>query len=993
MKQLLLLLCIFSTMLTAQSSKHLQFDQPLYTSQSFFAAQASALGVDASRTEWQEIRSVSNKLGVHATYQQLHQGIPVVGGEVVLHMDEKYTVQRANGIAAEAIAVSTAPSYTIDMAQSLVESKADVLHVDDLSLVIVNSHFPKHDGSYRLAYSAKVHEKSDHKTIYLDAITGEEIASYSHICYHSVPGIGESHHYGELTFDVDSLGPEDYLLYDPNRNIRVYNDNDGLSEYRSTSPRFDLVNEDMDEVAIDLFWASAEFYDMMLDKFDWVGLDGDSLALEGIVHVNQGQPFVNAFWNGVRTHYGDGDCHHAPLTTAMIVAHEYMHGVTDYTSDLVYADESGGLNEAMSDIFGKYAEYLMLPDAFNWTVDTTIKRTELGRVFRDMANPKSKGNPEFYGGENWQPGGSVHNNSGVLNYWFYLLSDGKQATNEQGYTYDVQPIGIDAAAEIVWLCQSSYLTSNSRYQDMYEASLIVAEDLYGLGSSELASVTEAWSAVGFDGDAEPIFDIALNNETAFTSCELDGAVDVTLSIFNAGTVDMPRGNFEVVLEDFSNPQEFTVELPFDLMAGQVYMFTIEDAIEVSDIEPASDFGDFRLSLVDDNEDNNITFVFVNNSITQGIDLTIANGQIVKATCDIEPEYELSLRFTNEGCDFAFVDSPAVVNLYDIDQALIGQATFSRLFVFGGSSADVTSTSVEFTALPEEGEEVIVDFDFEDIVEENLDNNQMVLSGLPTELLDEEVETFEDNGVESWNGGQFEVITYQGESMLAATSLRTSNSSRYNLCDDLNFVVEDFQSGQSITEASACLDLRGLEEPQVLFDLVQFRTEEGADLPEYIDFTVFTTVEIEVDGEVQRTFIYGLPEGVKQEQAVDLPVDYVGPLRIKMYSKIGSFSVFPDLDRDVQLIDNIRIEPIIINTEDIAESELYDISPNPARDQITIAGPVDQIPYSIHTLDGRTMARGTLDDRTLSLSSFDKGMYILQLTDNDGVMHSRRFVKL
>ena len=973
----------------AQVSKYHDVSDQTVRVEDFFKVKQSMLGV-SSVDAWQSVDQVSNQLGVHHRYQQLHRGVKVINAQYILHATADGRVTSANGLSASIDALEVSPSLTADQVRDHLLAQEDARHIDGIDLVIVDAAFPQTSGRYLLAYAAKVGLDHDHQTIYIDAHTGDRIAHESHVCYHAVPGEGQSFYYGNVTFNVDSLGPDDYLLYDSERDIRVYNDADGRSEFRSSSPTFDLVNEDRDEVAIDLMWASAGFYDMMKDRFDWVGLDGDSLALEGIVHINGGLPFVNAFWNGEFTHYGDGDCHNSPLTSAMIVAHEYMHGVTDYTSDLIYADESGALNEGMSDIFGKYAQYLMLPDEFDWTVDTTIKATPLGRVFRDMSNPLSKGNPAYYGGQNWQPGGSVHNNSAILNYWFYLLSEGKQGVNEAGYAYDVAPIGIDAAAQIAWLCQSSYLTPSSTYADMRAASLQVTEQLYGSDSPELASVIEAWRAVGIDiSVAEEFTDLVATVLTPRSICVLDGALDLELELTNLGTKDYAPQEVEFVLSDFGVEERVTVSIDDVVPPMGTYVVDLVDVFPISDQENDFVFIDIEFVAGDDVSDNNMVTYFGSNSVIPGIDLTPMSASFRLVDC-VTGEVSMELRLANEGCDIYMSGDPLIAEIITPDASPVGTATFSPVsFLPGGASVILRTTDLDLTSDLSELESVVVTVDV--AADDNIVNNSIGSDG-PLQALDlETVEDFETYESMDWVGGNFSVVDYLGSAMLAATSSLTTDSDFYNLCDDLNFVLADRFAGQSVTTATTCLDLTGLQAPRLSFDLIQFRTIEGADLPEYEDLTVFTAVDyMDADGEVVREFIFGLPEGELTAQQIDLPQDYVGTLSIHLFSKLGDWSVFPPVERDCQLIDNIRIESLV-STEEV-KAVTFTITPNPAVDRVIITG-IDADSYEVYDVQGRSQIAGHLDPSGIDVSMMTAGVYFIRVRTETGSVYTERFVKM
>jgi PKD repeat protein len=165
------------------------------------------------------------------------------------------------------------------------------------------------------------------------------------------------------------------------------------------------------------------------------------------------------------------------------------------TADLIYYGESGALNEAFSDIFGTAIEHYAMPATANWTTGEDI-----GRVLRSMSDPNAYGYPATYHGLYWYNGaddnGGVHINSSVLNYWFYLLSEGGEGTNDFGNHYSVTPVGIAKAEAIAFRMLTLYLSPSSDYTDAYYAAIEAATDLYGNCSPEVQSTGNAFYATG-----------------------------------------------------------------------------------------------------------------------------------------------------------------------------------------------------------------------------------------------------------------------------------------------------------------------------------------------------------------------------------------------------------------------------------------------------------------------------------------------------------------
>ena len=205
--------------------------------------------------------------------------------------------------------------------------------------------------------------------------------------------------------------------------------------------------------------------------------------------------------------YGDGNANSGPWTSLDITAHEIGHAICQATAGLAYYSESGALNEGFSDIWGacveQYTTAALGLTKSTWLIGEDFK---YGSALRSMSDPKSLGQPAYYKGQNWinDPGsydrnndyGGVHTNSGVLNHWFYIVSQGETATNEAGNRYLVSGIGITSAARITYRAESAYLVPGSPYADARTFTILAAQDIFGACSPEVTTVTDAWYAVG-----------------------------------------------------------------------------------------------------------------------------------------------------------------------------------------------------------------------------------------------------------------------------------------------------------------------------------------------------------------------------------------------------------------------------------------------------------------------------------------------------------------
>ena len=287
--------------------------------------------------------------------------------------------------------------------------------------------------------------------------------------------------------------------------IETYNMQTGTSygsavDFIDSDNYWNNVNAQKDEVATDAHWGMEMTYDYYWNRYNRNSIDGNGFKLKSYVHYDMN--YANAFWNGQFMTFGDGNSSWQPLVALDIVGHEITHGLTTFSANLDYQDESGAMNEAYSDIFGSAIEHYGKPASANWTIGEDI-----GNAMRDMSNPKSKGDPDTYMGQNYYVGaadnGGVHTNNGVLNHWFYLTSVGGQGVNDNNDSYNVTGVGIDTAGAIAFRTLTVYLINTSQHSDCRFYSIQSAMDLYGPCSAPVEATTRAFYAVGVGPDYVP----------------------------------------------------------------------------------------------------------------------------------------------------------------------------------------------------------------------------------------------------------------------------------------------------------------------------------------------------------------------------------------------------------------------------------------------------------------------------------------------------------
>jgi Zn-dependent metalloprotease len=253
-----------------------------------------------------------------------------------------------------------------------------------------------------------------------------------------------------------------------------------------------VVNEAYDGLG----WTHA----LYLEIYRRNSIDNEGLPLLATVHY--GTDYDNAFWDGTRMIFGDGDNDlFNRFTTAIdVIGHELTHGVTEYEANLLYSGQSGALNESISDVFGSIIKQYALKqrvDQADWLIGAGLFTAKVhGRALRDMANPGQAYNDPLLG-KDPQPDhmdhydhtledtGGVHINSGIPNRAFCLT-----ATALGGYSWE--------RAGYIWyetLCDPR-LRPTAQFSDFAKLTLENAEKLYRYGSPEWTAVREAWDRVG-----------------------------------------------------------------------------------------------------------------------------------------------------------------------------------------------------------------------------------------------------------------------------------------------------------------------------------------------------------------------------------------------------------------------------------------------------------------------------------------------------------------
>ena len=405
---------------------------------------------------------------------------------------------------------------------------------------------PVPDGTFRLAWLSHVRTGGDVVALYIDAQTGAEAWRYSTLHRQSAVGVGTGV-LGERKkmatqqqtggfFATDQLRPPALTTLDLKGNHdRVFSILDGDIAPAQSDVAVDGDNTWTDGPIVDGHTNIGFTYDYYFARFNRRGVDNNNRPIRTIIHpANRNDPLslpdevigsllLNAFWcaecgqgstrgfivfgEGLPARFSvDGQNVNFFSAGFDIVAHEYSHAVTSYTSDLVYLNESGALNESFSDVMAvgaefylvasgrstRPADYILGEDVFTPIVPGALVGT------RSLSDPLSYGYPDHYSIRFTGPedGGGVHINSSIPNHAFYLAIEG--GTNRTS-RLPVQGVGAanrEQIERIFYRGFTSYLTPLSNFAQARQATLRAASELFGDSSAAFRAVSQAWTAVG-----------------------------------------------------------------------------------------------------------------------------------------------------------------------------------------------------------------------------------------------------------------------------------------------------------------------------------------------------------------------------------------------------------------------------------------------------------------------------------------------------------------
>ncbi|MFF9075045.1 M4 family metallopeptidase [Streptomyces sp. NPDC014735] len=489
------------------------------------AATAKELGLGSQ--EKLVVRDViqDNDGTTHTRYERTFAGLPVLGGDLVVKESKSGATQGVTKASKVTSGQLKAVDTKADVAPAVAEKQALGLAKADGSKKTEADRAPRKvvwmaQGTPQLAYETVVGGLQEDGTpnelhVITDATTGAKLYEWQGV----VNGVGNTQFSGQVTLGTSGS----YTLTDAGRgNHKTYNLNHGSSGTgtlfsNTTDVWGNGTPQNAETAGADAHYGAAETWDYYKNVHGRTGIRGDGVGAYSRVHY--GNNYVNAFWQDscFCMTYGDGSGNANPLTALDVAAHEMSHGVTANTAGLIYSGESGGLNEATSDIFATAVEFYAnnASDKGDYLIGEKIDINGDGTPLRYMDKPSKDGASK----DAWYSGiGNidVHYSSGPANHFFYLLSEGSGKKTINGVDYDsptsdglpVTGIGINKAEKIWFKALTTKFTSTTNYAAARTGTLAAAGELYGTTSAEYKAVADAWAAINVGsrpggGDPDP----------------------------------------------------------------------------------------------------------------------------------------------------------------------------------------------------------------------------------------------------------------------------------------------------------------------------------------------------------------------------------------------------------------------------------------------------------------------------------------------------------
>jgi Zn-dependent metalloprotease len=447
----------------------------------------------------------------HVRYERTYRGLPVLGGDLVVHLAGNGGFAGGSETLARPLTLATTASVTKAAAQAIAARKLDGTVAATSATEVVDAT----GATPRLAYEVVVNGMKADQTpselhVVVDARSGHVLRSADEV--KTVNGTGNSEYSGQVAIQTSGAAPS-FSMVDPTHggattDLRGATAGTGTTFTDADNVWGNNLTSDRATAGVDATYGAQTTYNFYASFLGRAGIFNNGTGVRSRVHY--GNAYINAFWDGTQMTYGDGAANAHPLTELDVAGHEMSHGVTENTANLTYSGESGGLNEATSDIFGTGVEWFANnpSDPGDYLIGEKININGDGTPLRYMDKPSKDGGSR----DCWSStlgGLDPHFSSGPANHLFYLLSEGSGAKTINGVAYNsatcngstVTGITRDVALKIWYRALSVYMTAGTNYAGARTAAISAATDLFGGASTQCAGVAAAFSAISVAGTA------------------------------------------------------------------------------------------------------------------------------------------------------------------------------------------------------------------------------------------------------------------------------------------------------------------------------------------------------------------------------------------------------------------------------------------------------------------------------------------------------------
>lgn len=494
------------------------------------------------------IREENDSIGFkHVTLQQTLNGLPIEGKIMVVHYNKAGEVTTINGDVENKI-TSVKPLGTINISKeeaisiALKELSYTKLNKTTADKIVIIKDKVAYE-TYKVNVGI-IEPTIGEWNIYVEIHSGTVVKKEDRARNDgATTGTGTSVTGGTKPLNLYLSGTT-YQMKDTTKamtgQILTYDSNHtSTDQYRLITNTTSSFTTEAFKAGVDAHYFGGLVYDFYKNLYNRNSINNNGMSIISSVHF--GTNYNNAYWSNGQMSYGDGDGSTFTYLSGDldVVGHEMTHGVTENTANLNYENQSGALNESMSDVMGvlieSYDKY-NVKNAGTWTFNTAdwvvgdqvYTPGTSGDALRSLANPRLYGQPDNMSGyvnsPNTEAGdwGGVHTNSGIPNKAGYLVA---------------QTIGTAKTAQIYYRGLTTYMTPTTDFAAARVALVQAATDLYGATGTEVTAVNSAFDAVGVGGSTPPPTDTYEPNGTLAQGYAISTGTSYNSYISSATDID------------------------------------------------------------------------------------------------------------------------------------------------------------------------------------------------------------------------------------------------------------------------------------------------------------------------------------------------------------------------------------------------------------------------------------------------------------------------